>query len=583
MPRHCTIEIVTQERWRELAPRYRDYSYQQCWAYARAMGVRHRAACEHVAIVSGAEVLGLASVRIRTAPLVRCGVAYITGGPLTRRSAVDDIDRLTRCLAALQAEYVERRGLVLRILAPLGSPEWNVAASAAFQRAGMVATDRSRSYRTMLLDLGRPLDLVRKACSKYWRRNLRRGERASFEVRIGTEPELFDPMHSLYEQLRRRKQFEAPFDVPFLSALQAGLGSREQLTVGLVEADGLPVAGLVWSALGDTCLPLLLAADESGLLSYAVYVMQWASIVDAHERGMRYYDLGGIDPEGNVGVYNFKKGLRGVDLWAPGPFEAVPSFVKTAITHGAEDLYKHVAQVRRCGRQASRDGEGIEPATPAARGDLLGEQPKLRRAESGDVDKLITICRAGFPDTLRWQVGGAPARRWWSAALPSDSCETWVSVSDDDLQGFVVLVTDEQTWAREKRTAKGTKHWLTALLARPWTLGVHLWRRLRQRFGPDRRDEAVWVARTPPGDRTWVELIAVAPRHRGQGVAADLLQQAEARTRQLERRAVQLTVEAANRPALRRYLRSGYGLVHESEGGLVLGKRMEEPRRGQRT
>jgi ribosomal protein S18 acetylase RimI-like enzyme len=80
-----------------------------------------------------------------------------------------------------------------------------------------------------------------------------------------------------------------------------------------------------------------------------------------------------------------------------------------------------------------------------------------------------------------------------------------------------------------------------------------------------------------------VELIAVAPRHRGQGVAADLLQQAEARTRQLERRAVQLTVEAANRPALRRYLRSGYGLVHESEGGLVLGKRMEEPRRGQRT
>jgi GNAT superfamily N-acetyltransferase len=564
MPVKGTIETLTLDRWRQLAPRFHDYSYQQCWAYAQSLALRHHAACEHVAAVSGADVLGLASVRIRTAPLLKCGIAYITGGPLTRTGHVADIERLTRCLDALRAEYVERRGLVLRILAPLGSPEWNLAATAAFKQARLVATDRSRSYRTFLLDVTRAPDAIRKACSKYWRRNLRRVE----------------PMRSLYEQLRQRKGFEAALDADFYATLQSQLDGSEQFTAGLVEMNGAPVAGLVWSMLGDTCVPLLLAADETGLLGYAVYVLQWRSIVAAHERGMRFYDLGGIDPEHNPGVYNFKKGLRGVDLWAPGPFEAVPSIIRGAITHGAEDLYRHVAQVRRPRPHDSDIDDALEPALPASGDVPAADRPRLRRAKSGDLDKLITICRGSFPATLRWQVGGAPARGWWNAALPSASCETWVSVHDNDVQGFVVLVTDERSWADEKRISRGSRHqWLRALAGRPWKLGVHIWHRVRRRGRSEAADPPRQVQSTPLDDRTWVELIAVAPRHRGQGVAADLLQQAESRTRELDRHAVQLTVGTANRTAVRRYLRSGYGLVQAADGGLILGKRME-PSRG---
>ncbi|MHC4711620.1 MAG: GNAT family N-acetyltransferase [Planctomycetota bacterium] len=288
--------------------------------------------------------------------------------------------------------------------------------------------------------------------------------------------------------------------------------------------------------------------------------------MSAHERGLWYYDLGGIDPEGNVGVYNFKKGLRGLELWAPGPFESVPSIVRGVITHGAEDLYRCVTHVRRPDRRQAAWADAMEPALPTS-GTVSGRDgPKLRRAKAGDVEKLITICRGSFPNTLRWQVGGAPARGWWASALPSDSCETWVSVHDDDVQGFVVLVTDEKTWAHEKRSSRGSKRqWLSALLRRPWKLGGHVLYWLRQR-----------VARTPQDQRTWVELIAVAPRHRGQGVAADLLQQAESRTRELDRRAVQLTIGSGNGLEIRRYARSGYGLVQVLDRGMILGKRMEK-------
>ncbi|MHC4613854.1 MAG: GNAT family N-acetyltransferase [Planctomycetota bacterium] len=152
-----------------------------------------------------------------------------------------------------------------------------------------------------------------------------------------------------------------------------------------------------------------------------------------------------------------------------------------------------------------------------------------------------------------------------------------MSVHDDDVQGFVVLVTDERTWAAEKRTSRGSsRQWLSALLTRPWKLGAHLLYAVRQRARKPSADTPRAVARTPQDNRTWVELIAVAPRYYGQGVAADLLQQAESRTRELDRRAVQLTVRPTNGIAIRRYARSGYGLVQASGGGLILGKRMEK-------
>ena len=63
-----------------------------------------------------------------------------------------------------------------------------------------------------------------------------------------------------------------------------------------------------------------------------------------HERHLRYYDLGGIDAEGNAGVYNFKKGMRGEELCAPGPFESTPRGVLAAITNRAEQMYKRFAR-----------------------------------------------------------------------------------------------------------------------------------------------------------------------------------------------------------------------------------------------
>jgi CelD/BcsL family acetyltransferase involved in cellulose biosynthesis len=337
------LHLATEPEWHEHTRSFLDFGYQQTWAYGHALARQQQARCEFAVLRDAGEVIGVAAVRIRAIPVLGGGIAYVSAGPLTRRAGDDaDDGRFGQCLDALSAHYVERHGYVLRCLAPLGPPAWNEAVRAVCRARGW-SEGAGRRHRTLWLDLDRPLDDVRAACSKYWRRNLRRGERGNLTVRVGTAADMFETLTDLYAVLRARKRFDSDLDVDFYRSLQARLPVDDALVVAIAELEGRPVAGLVGSMLGDTGVPLVLAAEPDGLRAYANYRLQWCSIAMAHERGLRAYDLGGIDPEGNTGVFNFKKGLGGEDVTAAGPFEVSPDSVRGALARHADRLYRRLA------------------------------------------------------------------------------------------------------------------------------------------------------------------------------------------------------------------------------------------------
>jgi hypothetical protein len=91
------------------------------------------------------------------------------------------------------------------------------------------------------------------------------------------------------------------------------------------------VAGLVASAMGDSAIYLLGATSDAGLNTKGAYLLQWTMIRWLKENGVRWYDLGGIDPEGNPGVFSFKRGLSGLDVCQINPFVESGSAVSSAI------------------------------------------------------------------------------------------------------------------------------------------------------------------------------------------------------------------------------------------------------------
>jgi lipid II:glycine glycyltransferase (peptidoglycan interpeptide bridge formation enzyme) len=315
------VEELDEARWTSLAAAFLDHNYRQAWAYGRALAERQGAVSRHVAVCRDGQLLGLADVRVKRLPVIGGGMAYISGGPLTRQGQPGELENFAACLEALRDEFVHRQGLLLRVVAPLGDATWSRHVEAVFSAAGFTAVHDVRAYRTVVVDLQRSLPAIRAGLAQKWRNCLNQAERNKLEVVEGEDDTAFEQFERMFKSFVTRKGFDVSLGAGFFRQVQARATGDERLRVGIAKDATGPTAGILTSSLGDTSVYLLGATEEGALRTKAAYLLQWWAIQAAHARGQRWYDLGGIDPEGNAGVYHFKSGMGGEELAAAVPHE----------------------------------------------------------------------------------------------------------------------------------------------------------------------------------------------------------------------------------------------------------------------
>lgn len=348
------VRRIDRAEWDQRSGSYADYNYRQLWPFGEASARRIGASCEHVAIESQEGVIGLADVRIKRLP-VTGGIAYISGGPIVRQKDVPSVheEALRLSLRALRREYVEKRGLILRIAPSAGSDTWHVQQEQAFESVGFKTSDAMRKYRTVLLDLNRRASEIRADFSQKWRNCLNAAERSELTVETGIGTGLFREFECLFAETRKRKEFSVDLDVAFYEAVQSDLVARDQFVLTIARLKGEPVAGHVASMPGDTCTYLLGASNAEGRGAKASYLLQWKVIEKARQTGCHYYDLGGIDVEANPGVARFKQRMGGSEVLASGPYELSPRGLNRILTQSAEKLYRFVRGNRKRAKSAA--------------------------------------------------------------------------------------------------------------------------------------------------------------------------------------------------------------------------------------
>ncbi len=352
------VERIERAVWQTLAPTFADHNYRQVWEYGEYIAGRNGAVSEHVAISRDGDVIGLADVRLKSIPIVGGGVAYVGGGPLTRRDDSDNVQAFSDSVTALVDEYVESRGFTLRLMCPLGSEAWNAAATEALATLGFEPAKWPKAYRTIAVNTRRSLDDIRDAFSKNWRKNLRRGEQRGVTLRIGQDPSMFGPVRDLYQELLDRKGFDVELDADFYAQANERMATDERFTVILAECEGEVCGMNVVSALGDTLVGIIGATTYEGAKRYAAYLLEWGAMELAHSRGMARYDMGGIDPEDNPGGFDFKRGTRGDDLTGAGPMERKPSGLRAAVADHAERAYRAMRRASKGRRNGAAAKNG---------------------------------------------------------------------------------------------------------------------------------------------------------------------------------------------------------------------------------
>ena len=186
------------------------------------------------------------------------------------------------------------------------------------------------------------------------------------------------------------------------------------------------------------------------------------------------------------------------------------------------------------------------------------EKMVVRKASDSDAGALLAICRAGFVEHTEWE---SPylGLHWWKTVIDSRAAETWVAEVSGRVCGFCILITNEDTWNKEKRLREG------AFLIRLFRLGIsykfiirriqRIVRRISLTMNRDGSKDSICIG---PEKRIWLELIAISPDCRKMGFAKKIMQLSEKRSIELGRTAIKLCVNLKNKSAMSLYKKLGY-------------------------
>lgn len=340
------VDGQTSESWAGVLDQFADASIYQTLAYGTVRwGERN---LSHLVMHHDGRTVAAAQVRVIRMPLLPTGVAYVRWGPMCHRKD-DNTDPaiVGKMLECLREEYCKRRGLFLQVI-PNVYPESERGTGFldGAGSSGFGADLNLPSYRTILVDLASPAEVIRKRQDRKWRTDLNGSEKNGLELEVTCSRQGYGEFERLYQTMWDRKRFETSMDVREFGRIQEELAARDKMRIFLARKDGEAVGAVVCSLMGDTAIYLLGATNDRARELKASYFLHWQTMMWLKNRGARWYDLGGIDPQANPGGYKFKSRFGGNEMLQIPTLSTSDSILGDALNRGITWLRRRRVRTR---------------------------------------------------------------------------------------------------------------------------------------------------------------------------------------------------------------------------------------------
>ena len=175
---------------------------------------------------------------------------------------------------------------------------------------------------SLILDLNMPLAHISSLIKSKTRYNIRVASKSGVEVVAGTPQDLHDFL-ALTKLTASRDDFK-PHSDQYYQKQFARLGSANIQELYIAKLNQKPIAGILVNFFGNRATYVHGASDYDHRPHMAPYLLQWFAISQAHARGFREYDFGGIHPSPThrwAGITRFKQGFGGKATQYIGTFE----------------------------------------------------------------------------------------------------------------------------------------------------------------------------------------------------------------------------------------------------------------------
>ncbi|NNG05869.1 MAG: GNAT family N-acetyltransferase [Inquilinus sp.] len=313
----CTIEwnTLSTAGWQERAGRIRRFPLLQDLAYARAMRASRQLSARWGLIrIDGAEA-GLA--QMLEARLFGEAIHLLTldRGPVWFEG-YGGLDHWRAFAAAFAERFPRRIGRRRRFLPEL---EDTPAARDLLVAAGFHRQAGVPGYQTLWLDLTPGLDALRAGLKQKWRNTLNRAERHDLAVQNDEGRGILPWVLARYAADRKARGYPGPAP-GFLRALGGAFAPEGRLLI-LTAAKDRPVVAAVVLVLHGTAATYQIGwSSEQGRRLGAPSLLLWRAVEGLKARGIRDFDLGGVNDRDAAGVKAFKAGLGGREVRLVGQY-----------------------------------------------------------------------------------------------------------------------------------------------------------------------------------------------------------------------------------------------------------------------
>jgi len=185
--------------------------------------------------------------------------------------------------------------------------------------AGLKPRENSQAYETIWLDLTKDIDDLRAGLKKNWRGVLnkaeRHAERGDLTVQWDDTGALLPWFLQIYAIDKAARQYRGA-SAKFLRHLGHSFAAKHGMIGGVMigralDTNGEPVAGVMIPVHGGSATYQAGWCGDKGREMGAQNLLLWQGLEKLKDRGIRDFDLGGINEESAKGVKTFKEGLLG--------------------------------------------------------------------------------------------------------------------------------------------------------------------------------------------------------------------------------------------------------------------------------
>ena len=228
-------------------------------------------------------------------------VVWVAGGP------IGDIDSLSSHFVDIVKQTVGARFLYIRIavMRQTDVPSSNALATQGWRQSSAVIGTKSSLVHSLDVEES----IRRSRCSSNWKRNLKRSAQNEGSTYIWESPDA-KSISDAYAQMDEFKDIKGVSLARSNDDLQSVINTfgDSLILVRSDDKDGAPLAIRGALLFHETAWDFIAVTTPAGRKRYASHAVFWALAEQCYQLGMKRFDLGGIDPVNNRGVYDFKKG-----------------------------------------------------------------------------------------------------------------------------------------------------------------------------------------------------------------------------------------------------------------------------------